>query len=63
MGNYKAYGRNLLTDGEEIILSIGEAKNKKHLREIILNHKNLQNFSKVAFGRKEYSISDIYAGR
>ena len=63
MRNYKAYGKNLITDGKEIVLRIGEARNKEHLRAIILNHECLQDFTKVAFGKREYTISDIYAGR
>ncbi len=58
--NYKAYGNRY---GQEDLLVIGFAKNKKAMQEIILNHKALQVISRVEYGRKSYSMSDIYAGR
>ena len=58
--NYKAYGNRY---GQEEILVVGSAKNKKEMREKILNHRALQVFSRIEYGKKSYSLSDIYAGR
>ena len=58
--NYKAFGNRY---GQEEMLVIGSATNKKDMREKILNHQGLQVFSRVEYGKKSYSISDIYAGR
>ena len=63
MKNYKAYGKNMVSEGQEIILFIGQARNKEHMRHIILDHKQMQNVSRVAYGKREYTMSDIYAGR
>lgn len=58
--NYKAYGNSY---GKEDLLVVGSAKNKKEMREIILNHRALQVISRVEYGKKSYSMSDIYTGR
>jgi len=58
--NYKAYGNSY---GKETLLAAGSAKNKAKMRERILNHRALQIFSRVEYGKKSYSMSDIYAGR
>jgi hypothetical protein len=58
--NYLVYGNQY---GKEDLLVVGQAKNKKTMREIILSHKLMQIISRVQYGRKSYSMSDIYAGR
>lgn len=58
--NYKIYGNNY---GKEDLLVVGKAKNKKDLREKVLNHQGMMVFSRVEYGKKSYSLSDIYAGR
>jgi hypothetical protein len=58
--NYLAYRSNY---GVDEIAVVGKAKNKSDMRSIILNHKSMQEFIKVRFGKKFYTMSDIYAGR
>ena len=50
-------------NGYDETVTSGKAKNKEELRNIILNHKSMQEFTKVRYGKKFYSMSDIYAGR
>ena len=58
--NYIVYGNNY---GVKEIMFIGKAKNKNKLREIILNHKNKAFISWIRYGKRIYTVSDIYAGR
>ncbi len=58
--NYKLYGNHY---GKENLLVIGSAKNKKEVREKVLNHQAMQVISRIEYGKKSYSMSDIYAGR
>jgi hypothetical protein len=57
---YKAYGNR---NGEENLLVVGSAKSKKEMRKRILTHWALRVFSRVEYGKKSYSLSDVYAGR
>jgi len=41
----------------------GKAKNKRELREIILSNKDMQIIQSIIYGRKTYTMSDIYACR
>lgn len=58
--NIHAYKTNC---GNKELLFVGSAKNKEEMRQIILNHNNMQKISSVGYGKKEYTMSDIYAGR
>jgi len=54
--NYKAYEKDNL-------IITGKARNKKEMRVIILNHRAMRTITKVEYGKKNYTMSDIYAGR
>lgn len=59
---YKAYklDRNI---NQEVISETCIVKNKVELREAILSSPRLQEFTRVQYGNKSYTLSDIYAGR
>lgn len=58
--NYKIYTSEY---GKDILQRIGKASNKAELRSIILSHKLLPFISKVSYGKRIYTINNIYAGR
>lgn len=60
--NYKAYTKSITT-GDEVLNFTGKVRNKTDLRALILKHPLLAFISKVSYGKKDYTISDIYAGR
>lgn len=59
---YKAYKIDR-TINEEVICECFKVSNKKEMRKEVLSSPRLQEFTKIEYGRKTYSLSDIYAGR
>ncbi len=60
--NYKAYKLDHSIN-KEVLSEVSSVKNKKELRESILSSPRLQEFTRVEYGRKSYTLSDIYVGR
>ena len=60
MKNYVAYKSNY---GKKEILFVSRARNKEEMRQLVLNSPKMQEIVSVRYGIKEYTMSDIYAGR
>lgn len=58
--HYRVYTQEY---GQERLILTGSARNKEEMREIILNHKNKALFTRIGYGKRSYTVSDIYAGR
>ena len=59
---YKAYKLDRSIN-QEVISETCIVKNIAELRESILSSPRLQEFTRVEYGRRSYTLSDIYAGR
>jgi len=54
---------NVKIKQNEKLIAVWNCKNKLEMRESVLTCKWLHNITAVIYGRKTYSMSDIYAGR
>lgn len=58
--NYHAYKKE---NGRLELIEVRKVKNKLEMREKLLTSKNLHLIEKVEYGRRSYTMSDVYAGR